>query len=70
MKIKIVKLPISSFRARILRFIIIIIIISEGEKPENKQKRLEQKYASLQIVPNIERLGSAKVQTQREKQSC
>ncbi|EEB13869.1 conserved hypothetical protein [Pediculus humanus corporis] len=32
----------------------------EGEKPENKQKRLEQKYASLQIVPNIERLGSAK----------
>lgn len=33
----------------------------EGEKPENKQKRLEQKYASLQIVPNVERLGSAKV---------
>lgn len=33
----------------------------EGEKPETKQKRLELKYAALQIVPNIEKLGTAKV---------
>lgn len=33
----------------------------EGEKPETKQKRLEAKYAALQIVPNIEKLGTAKV---------
>uniref|UniRef100_A0A8D8TYF4 Cytoplasmic FMR1-interacting protein n=1 Tax=Cacopsylla melanoneura TaxID=428564 RepID=A0A8D8TYF4_9HEMI len=32
----------------------------EGEKPETKQKRLEQKYASLQIVSNIDKLGTAK----------
>lgn len=32
----------------------------EGEKPEFKQKRLEAKYSSMQIVPNIERLGTAK----------
>ncbi|KAK3928668.1 Cytoplasmic FMR1-interacting protein [Frankliniella fusca] len=32
----------------------------EGEKPETKQKRLEGKYAAIQIVPNIERLGTAK----------
>ncbi|XP_022901321.1 cytoplasmic FMR1-interacting protein [Onthophagus taurus] len=32
----------------------------EGEKPETKQKRLEQKYAALQIVTNIEKLGTAK----------
>lgn len=38
----------------------IIFIISEGEKPENKQKRLETKYASLQIVPNVEKFGTAK----------
>lgn len=33
----------------------------EGEKLETKQKRLEIKYAPLQIVPNIEKLGTAKV---------
>lgn len=33
----------------------------EGEKTESKQKRLEAKYAALQIVPNIERYGTAKV---------
>lgn len=33
----------------------------EGEKPETKQKRLEAKYAALQIVPNIEKFGTAKV---------
>lgn len=33
----------------------------EGEKVENKQKRLEAKYSALQIVPNIEKLGTAKV---------
>lgn len=33
----------------------------EGEKLEQKQKRLEAKYAALQIVPNIEKLGTAKV---------
>ncbi|XP_015370869.1 PREDICTED: cytoplasmic FMR1-interacting protein [Diuraphis noxia] len=32
----------------------------EGEKTESKQKRLEAKYAALQIVPNIERYGTAK----------
>ncbi|XP_026473678.1 cytoplasmic FMR1-interacting protein-like [Ctenocephalides felis] len=32
----------------------------EGEKPESKQKRLEMKYAALQIVPNIDKLGTAK----------
>ncbi|XP_050734850.1 cytoplasmic FMR1-interacting protein-like isoform X1 [Eriocheir sinensis] len=32
----------------------------ENEKPETKQKRLEAKYAPLQIVANIERLGTAK----------
>lgn len=32
----------------------------EGEKPETKQKRLETKYSALQIVPNIEKLGTAK----------
>ncbi|XP_076048811.1 cytoplasmic FMR1-interacting protein Sra-1 isoform X2 [Oratosquilla oratoria] len=32
----------------------------EGEKPETKQKRLEAKYGPLQIVSNIERLGTAK----------
>jgi len=34
---------------------------SEGEKPETKQKRLETKYAALQIVPNVDKLGTAKV---------
>lgn len=34
---------------------------TEGEKPETKQKRLEAKYAALQIVTNIEKLGTAKV---------
>jgi len=32
----------------------------EGEKAEAKQKRLEAKYAALQVVPSVERLGSAK----------
>ena len=32
----------------------------EGEKPEVKQKRLEAKYASLQIAANIEKIGNAK----------
>lgn len=36
-------------------------IISEGEKPELKQKKTEERYAALQIVPNIEKLGTAKV---------
>lgn len=35
--------------------------VVEGEKPETKQKRLEAKFAALQIVPNIEKLGTAKV---------
>lgn len=34
---------------------------AEGEKHETKMKRLEEKYASLQIVSNIEKLGSVKV---------
>lgn len=32
----------------------------DGEKPESKQKKLEQKYNSLQIVPNVEKFGTAK----------
>ncbi|XP_071452530.1 cytoplasmic FMR1-interacting protein isoform X2 [Hetaerina americana] len=32
----------------------------DGEKPEMKQKRLEAKYAALQIVPNIEKNGTPK----------
>lgn len=35
--------------------------ITEGERAESKQKKMESKYASLQIVPNIDRLGTAKV---------
>ncbi|KAH9637586.1 hypothetical protein HF086_014226 [Spodoptera exigua] len=34
--------------------------ISEGEKPETKQKRLEAKYAALQIVQNVDKYGTAK----------
>lgn len=37
------------------------ICLADGEKPESKQKRMEQKFSSLQIVPNVERLGTAKV---------
>lgn len=33
---------------------------AEGEKPETKQKRLEVKYSSLQIVPNVDKFGTAK----------
>lgn len=33
---------------------------TEGEKPEAKQKRLEAKYTALQIVPNVEKFGTAK----------
>lgn len=36
------------------------ILFAEGEKPETKQKRLEAKYASLQIVSNVEKFGTAK----------
>lgn len=36
-------------------------ICTDGEKPETKQKRLEAKYAALQIVPSIEKLGTPKV---------
>lgn len=32
----------------------------DGEKIETKQKRLEAKYAALQIVPNVEKLGTAR----------
>lgn len=32
----------------------------DGEKPETKLKRLEAKYAPLQVVQNVERLGSGK----------
>jgi hypothetical protein len=38
-----------------------LLHFTEGEKPETKQKRLEAKYAALQIVPNIEKLGNPKV---------
>ena len=34
--------------------------VKEGEKLETKQKRLEAKYAALQVVQNIEKLGNAK----------
>ena len=38
-----------------------VYICTDGEKPETKQKRLEAKYTALQIVPNIEKLGTPKV---------
>lgn len=41
----------------------IVLFLTDGEKPETKQKRLEAKYSALQIVPNIEKLGTAKVKT-------
>lgn len=34
--------------------------MTEGEKLESKQKRLESKYAALQIVSNVEKFGTAK----------
>jgi len=41
----------------------------EGDKLEAKQKRLETKYAPLQVVQNIEKLGNAKqAQIAREGQ--
>ncbi|KAJ0169329.1 hypothetical protein K1T71_015213 [Dendrolimus kikuchii] len=33
---------------------------AKGEKPETKQKRLEAKYAALQIVQNVDKYGTAK----------
>lgn len=33
----------------------------EGEKPEAKMKRMEQKYAALHVVGNIDKLGTPKV---------
>ncbi|CAG2175665.1 unnamed protein product [Oppiella nova] len=36
------------------------IYCKDGEKPETKLKRLEAKYSPLQVVPNIERLGTPK----------
>jgi hypothetical protein len=42
----------------------------EGDKLEAKQKRLETKYAPLQVVQNIEKLGNAKqAQIAREGKS-
>jgi hypothetical protein len=38
-----------------------VYICTDGEKPETKQKRLEAKYAALQIVPSIDKLGTPKV---------
>lgn len=35
----------------------------DGEKPETKLKRLESKYAPLQVVVNIDRLGTVKQST-------
>ena len=32
----------------------------DGEKPETKIKRLESKYAPLQVVPNIDKMGTVK----------
>lgn len=37
-----------------------LLNLAEGEKPEAKQKRLEAKYAALQIVQNVEKFGTAK----------
>lgn len=41
-------------------------VFSEGEKPETKQKRLETKYSALQIVPNVDKLGTAKVRNETQ----
>lgn len=38
-----------------------MIFFLENEKPETKQKRLEAQFANLQIVSNVEKLGTAKV---------
>ena len=38
----------------------ISVFFTEGEKPETKQKRLEAKYAALQIAANIDKIGNAK----------
>uniref|UniRef100_UPI00358E9EC8 cytoplasmic FMR1-interacting protein 2-like isoform X1 n=1 Tax=Myxine glutinosa TaxID=7769 RepID=UPI00358E9EC8 len=35
------------------------VFVKEGERLEGKMRRLEQKYASLHLVPLVERLGTA-----------
>ena len=42
-------------------FLFKIVLCLENEKPEAKQKRLEAQFANLQIVSNVEKLGTAKV---------
>jgi len=41
-------------------FVFSFALFLEGEKPETKQKRLEAKYAALQVVANIDKVGNAK----------
>lgn len=41
--------------------IIQLSFVAENEKPEAKQKRLEAQFANLQIVSNVEKIGTAKV---------
>ena len=39
----------------------LINTFKENENPEQKMKKMEQKFASLQIVKIIEKLGNEKV---------
>lgn len=43
--------------------IIQLSCVAENEKPEAKQKRLEAQFANLQIVSNVEKIGTAKVRS-------
>lgn len=44
--------------------------IAENEKPEAKQKRLEAQFANLQIVSNVEKIGTAKVRNHFNSVNC
>ena len=39
------------------------IFVKDVEKPEQKMRRLEQKYASLHVASNIEKYGTPRVNT-------
>ena len=44
-----------------LWFLCVCVILAEGEKLENKLKRLEMNYAPLQVVPVVEKMGTQEV---------
>ena len=43
------------------QFILPRVFCREGEKQEVKQKRLQDKYAALQVVNNINQMGTPSV---------